>query len=157
MTYVEGPKPLAAGCVFCAASDAEQDSAVHVLLRGVECFSILNRFPYNNGHLMIVPYEHVSSLEDVSPSAQAEMMTTASRWLSVIRAVMRAEGFNLGLNLGAAAGAGIKDHLHLHLVPRWTGDTNFMPVVGGTKVMPELLDRTYQKLLAGWHDQFGDE
>lgn len=157
MAYVEAPKLPSSGCVFCAARETEDDAGLHVLVRGEECFSILNLFPYNNGHLMVVPYEHVSSLEDVSTAAQAEMMSTASRWLTVMREVMSAEGFNLGLNLGTAAGAGIKDHLHLHLVPRWNGDTNFMPVVGGTKVMPEMLDRTYGKLLAGWRERFGSE
>jgi len=157
MSYVEGPKRPSSGCVFCHARETADDAKLHVLVRGPECFSVLNLYPYNNGHLMVVPYEHVSSLDEVSPTAQAEMMMTASRWVTVVREVMKAEGFNLGLNLGAAAGAGIKDHLHLHLVPRWGGDTNFMPVVGGTKVMPELLDRTYEKLLAGWQARFGSE
>ncbi|NUQ00498.1 MAG: HIT domain-containing protein [Armatimonadetes bacterium] len=155
MTYIESPKKPVAGCVFCLAPDSADDSERQVLVRGDCCFAMLNRYPYNNGHLMVVPYEHASRLSEVSPEAQAEMMRMATGWTEVLADLMKAEGFNLGLNLGAAAGAGIKDHLHLHIVPRWHGDTNFMPVVGQTKVMPEELSVTWQRLRAAWRTRFG--
>ncbi len=150
MTYIEGPKQPGGQCVFCAARDAADDAAVHVLHRGKLCFAILNRYPYNNGHLMVVPHEHAGSLAEVTDAGLAEMIQLASRWTEVVRAVMHCDGFNLGFNLGSAAGAGIRDHLHLHLVPRWQGDTNFMPVVGNVKVVPEELDQTWRKLRAAW-------
>lgn len=148
--YVVGPKPPRDECVFCAAAAGERDDQTYVLHRGVECFSMLNRFPYNGGHLMVLPYGHRGALADVSPSALSEMMVTAARWTAVLGVSLRAEGFNVGFNLGPAAGAGLADHLHLHVVPRWNGDTNFMPVVGGTKVIPQDLDGLYAQLTAGW-------
>jgi len=107
---------------------------------------ILNRYPYNNGHLMIAPYRHVPDLDAMNPEERHEMIDLLSRSIQVLRRTMSAEGFNAGLNLGECAGAGLPGHVHLHLVPRWTGDTNFMPVVGGTKVIPQSLDDLWQQL-----------
>ncbi len=152
MRYVEGPKVPRDECVFCVAGAAADDAQTHVLQRGEHSFSILNRYPYNNGHLMVVPYVHASALAEVTDAALAEMMQTAARWTAVMTQVFRTDGFNAGLNLGSAAGAGIKDHLHLHLVPRWNGDTNFMPVVGDVKVLPEELPVTWQRLRDGWRE-----
>lgn len=155
MAYIEGAKAPATACVFCAARDADDDAARLVLHRGPECFTILNLYPYSSGHLLVVPYRHVSALDELTAAEQAELMATAAEWLPVYREVMNPAGFNLGLNLGAVAGAGITDHLHLHVVPRWQGDANFMPAVGGTRVMPEALERTYEKLQAGWRARYG--
>lgn len=143
-SYVVGDKPE--GCVFCAAAAGEEPVATLVLARGEHCFSLMNAYPYNNGHLMVLPYDHIAALAEVSVAAQTEMMQTAARWTQVMAATMGCDGFNVGLNLGAAAGAGIAEHLHLHVVPRWAGDTNFMPVVGGTKVLPEALEVTADRL-----------
>lgn len=150
MRYVVGEKKPGGGCVFCAAAAGNCDETCYVLSRGEECFSILNTFPYNPGHIMVVPYRHAGWLSEVSDAALSEMMQSAARWTAVLREVLRAAGVNVGLNLGPAAGAGIADHLHLHLVPRWLGDTNFMPVIGETRVLPEELPDTFAKLRAGW-------
>ena len=160
--YVTGEsKPV--GCVFCAAAAATEalpdgdlpDSGPGelVLARGEHVLAILNRYPYNNGHLMVVPYVHASRLAEVCAEARSEMMEVAAAWTEVLTALMRADGFNVGFNLGAAAGAGLADHLHLHIVPRWQGDTNLMPVVGGVKVVPEALDTSCARLRAAWRER----
>ena len=136
------------GCVFCdlPAAAADQDPANHLLARGEASFLLLNAFPYNPGHLMAAPYRHVGDYEELTAAELAEMTAFAGRAIRAMREESGPHGFNLGMNLGQVAGAGIADHLHLHLVPRWGGDTNFMPVVGRTKVLPELLDETYRRL-----------
>jgi ATP adenylyltransferase len=136
------------GCVFCdlPAAGEEQDEANHLLARGQVSFVLLNAFPYNPGHLMAAPYRHVGDYEELTADELAEMMKFAGRAIRGMREESGPHGFNLGMNLGQVAGAGIADHLHLHLVPRWGGDTNFMPVVGQTKVLPELLNETYRRL-----------
>jgi ATP adenylyltransferase len=136
------------GCVLCdlPAAGEEQDEANHLLARGQVSFVLLNAFPYNPGHLMAAPYRHVGDYEELTADELAEMMKFAGRAIRGMREESGPHGFNLGMNLGQVAGAGIADHLHLHLVPRWGGDTNFMPVVGQTKVLPELLNETYRRL-----------
>jgi ATP adenylyltransferase len=136
------------GCIFCdlPAAGEDKDEANHLLTRGEVSFVLLNAFPYNPGHLMAAPYRHVGDYEELRADELAEMMAFAGRAIRAIREESSPHGFNLGMNLGQVAGAGIADHVHLHLVPRWGGDTNFMPVVGQTKVLPELLDETYQRL-----------
>jgi ATP adenylyltransferase len=141
-----GKEESQGGCVFCAHLTEDDDARSHILWRGRKVFVILNAFPYNTGHLMVAPLEHVGDLNELDADARAEMIETASGSTAIIREVMGAEGFNVGINLGAAAGAGIPGHLHMHVVPRWSGDTNFMPVVGGTKVLPEMLADTDDKL-----------
>jgi ATP adenylyltransferase len=129
----------AAGCVFCEACSGAEDSLV--VFRGAACFVILNKFPYNNGHLMVVPNRHIASLAEAESGELHELMTLARRSELAIREAYAPHGLNMGLNLGKPAGAGILDHLHMHVVPRWNGDTNFMTVVGETRVLPEdLLD-----------------
>ncbi len=145
MAYVEGERSTE-GCLFCAALAAGDDAGHLVLERGRSAFLILNAFPYASGHLMAVVNRHVGTLEDLTADEQLDLMRVAQRGLSAVRAVYRPDGFNLGLNLGRAAGAGVEGHLHLHIVPRWIGDTNFMSVVGSVKVMPEGLDQTFRRL-----------
>lgn len=142
------PSPTHPSCIFCAFPAENNDAARLILLRGETCFVILNAYPYNNGHLMVVPYRHVSRPADLFAAEQAELFGLAARMTTVLDGVSRPDGYNLGMNVGSAAGAGIADHLHLHIVPRWNGDTNFMPVVGEVKVMPESLDQVYAKLSA---------
>jgi ATP adenylyltransferase len=136
------------GCVFCdlPAAPPEQDAEHHLLARGSRSFVMLNAFPYNPGHLMVAPYRHIGDYVELEPDELAEMMAFAGAAIQAMREDSGPHGFNLGMNLGQVAGAGIADHLHLHLVPRWGGDTNFMPVIGQTKVLPELLDETYRRL-----------
>jgi ATP adenylyltransferase len=136
------------GCIFCdfPAAGAGQDEANHVLARGKVSFLLLNAFPYNPGHLMAAPYRHVGDYEELTAEELAELTAFAGRAIRALREESGPHGFNLGMNLGQVAGAGIADHLHLHLVPRWGGDTNFMPVVGHTKVLPELLGETWRRL-----------
>jgi ATP adenylyltransferase len=149
MTYVRGGGDAGkGGCIFCdlPAQGEEHDRSNHLLARGELTFVLLNAFPYNPGHLMVAPYRHVGRYRDLTPEELAETMAFAGKAIGALEEDSGAHGFNLGMNLGQVAGAGIADHLHLHLVPRWGGDTNFMPVVGQTKVLPELLDETYQRL-----------
>jgi ATP adenylyltransferase len=153
LNYVTGgenkdDRPRPKGCIFCDKPDEGEaaDAENLIVSRGPSCFVILNAFPYNNGHLMVVPYRHVSAPAELNPDESAEMMATAARMTEVLDAVYRPNGYNIGINVGSAAGAGIAAHLHLHVVPRWNGDTNFMPVVGEVKVLPETLARTHQRV-----------
>lgn len=135
-------------CVFCdrIRLSHDHDRANLILLRAEHNFAILNLYPYNSAHLMLVPYEHTSDFAGLDSHTVGEMMALAQRMLAAIKVEYAPEGFNLGMNLGRIAGAGVADHVHMHVVPRWAGDTNFMPIVGATKVMPELLETTYDRL-----------
>lgn len=146
MEYLSGPRDE--GCFLCIQpeGDAADDEAHLVLDRSASSFIILNKFPYNTGHLMIVPYAHLGDLEELPPGVLAEMMEQVRRSVSVLKEAMQPHAFNLGANMGEAAGAGAPGHFHFHVVPRWGGDTNFMPVLAGTKVLPELLEHTYNRL-----------
>ncbi len=134
------------GCPFCRVQQQGTDPENLIVHRGLKNFIILNLFPYTSGHLMIVPYEHIASLAATDLATTAELMELAKRAQSSLEAEYHAEGFNIGMNLGRSAGAGVADHLHLHVVPRWTGDANFVSIVGETRVLPEDLPTTYQKL-----------
>jgi ATP adenylyltransferase len=149
MQYIQEAKEETddAGCVFCSIPQAE---AERVLVHGELAYVVLNKFPYNPGHLLVVPLRHVGDLEAVTPEENAELQALLQRSLAAIRATSDPAGFNVGLNLGRIAGAGIPGHLHWHVVPRWSGDTNFMPVVGETRVLPELLAETYVRLKPGF-------
>ncbi len=144
MEYILSSKPQ--GCIFCDKPQQETDRENFILYRGETCFVIMNYYPYNNGHLMVVPYRHVSNLEALSETEQKELMQLLTTANSVIKESMNPEGLNIGMNLGKVAGAGIDDHLHFHIVPRWNGDTNFMPVFGHTKVVAQALFETYDTL-----------
>lgn len=133
------------GCVFCAAL-AEPDNARLILLRGQTAFVILNMFPYNSGHLMVVPSRHISTLGAASPAERVEMIELTSLAEAALSEVYRPQGLNVGMNLGRAAGAGIVDHMHIHIVPRWNGDTNFVSVVGQVRVLPEDLEQSAGRL-----------
>jgi ATP adenylyltransferase len=147
MAFIEPKTPPKPGCIFCTQPAEHRDHEHHILHRGERCFMMLNLYPYNNGHLMIAPYEHVGSLEEVDGVTLGELMDQAKMALHALRAAMRPDGFNMGINQGKVAGAGFAEHIHYHIVPRWNGDTNFMPVLADVKVMPEHLDAVYQKLL----------
>ena len=146
MEFIAGEREP--GCLFCRTGNRDADDAAnYVLWRGHLSFVILNRFPYTNGHLMVAPYRHEGILANLAADEAAELLGTAGRCAAALQAAFRAEGFNLGFNLGKVAGAGVQDHLHLHVVPRWLGDTNFLPVIGDARVMPEYLGTTHQKLV----------
>lgn len=132
--------------MLCDAPAAGDDKARLVLHRGGHGFIILNRYPYNSGHLMVVPYRHVGRLEDLTREESMELMVLAGLSVRALAVAMAPDGYNVGMNLGRAAGAGIDEHLHMHVVPRWRGDTNFMPVLGDVKVLPEHLEATYDRL-----------
>src|SRR5712692_7070108 len=144
--YISNVDKVDTGCVFCTALQKNNDQGMYIVHRGRTSFVILNRYPYNTGHLMVVPYRHIPLLSDASPEEIHEIMELTQHSQRVLGAVYRPQGFNLGMNLGRSAGAGIVDHIHMHLLPRWNGDTNFITVVGETRVLPEDLDITYQKL-----------
>ncbi len=146
LDYITGAKP--SGCVFCAAATGEGAEAALVLERGERCFTVLNAFPYTSGHVMVLPYRHVADLLDLEEDEVDELMRLARRCQRALQAVMSPGGFNVGLNIGEAAGAGIAEHLHLHIVPRWAGDTNFMPVLADTHVIPQALEATRDALTA---------
>jgi ATP adenylyltransferase len=134
------------GCIFCTRYPKDDDRNNLILYRGKTAFVIMNRFPYNNGHVMIVPYRHSGDIHELSADEKLEMMDITQLCLTVLSEVMQPHGFNIGMNIGRVSGAGVLDHLHSHVVPRWNGDTNFMPVIGGTKVISEALDKSYDKL-----------
>jgi ATP adenylyltransferase len=133
-------------CIFCDALQRNQDHETLIVYRGMKAFIILNRFPYTSGHVMIVPYAHVAELNFCEPGALDEIMALSQRMERVLREYYKPDGMNLGMNLGRAAGAGVTGHLHLHVLPRWFGDSNFMTVVGETRVLPEDLDTTYTRM-----------
>ena len=145
-----------AGCVFCGmASEPENDAESFILWRGRLAYVVLNRFPYSTGHLMVVPYAHVATLSDLDDACLSEMMILARLAEQALRNVYRPGGFNIGLNLGECAGAGIAAHLHLHVLPRWTGDANFMTTIGETRVIPEDLPETWRKLRIQFESSVG--
>ena len=143
-------------CVFCA-KPRESDSDGLILFRGRHNFILLNLYPYTTGHLMVAPYAHVANLEDLPEETAVEMMALARRAVRSLKRVYRPEGLNVGLNLGQCAGAGIADHLHLHVLPRWTGDANFLSTIGETRVLPEDLGETWRKLSAVFHEPAAEQ
>jgi ATP adenylyltransferase len=150
MEFITAEKP--AGCIFCdfPAAPPGEDRQSLIVHREPNAFVILNRFPYNSGHLMVVPRRHGAELDALDPVAWADLQALLRRTAAVLRAVYRPEGLNIGMNLGRAGGAGIVDHLHWHLVPRWVGDNNFMPVLADVRVMVDHLDATWEKVRAGF-------
>jgi ATP adenylyltransferase len=143
-------KKDAGTCVFCRAAESAEDELNLVVLRARFSFVILNRYPYTTGHLMIAPFQHAARLQEIAEEIALEMMHLARRAEAVLQQAYRPDGFNVGLNLGEAAGAGIEQHLHLHALPRWKGDANFMTSIGDTRIMPELLEETYRKVRDGF-------
>ncbi len=144
--YIRGEKEN--DCFLCRMLAEQSDRDNLILLRGRTCAVVMNRYPYNSGHLMVCPNRHVADFADLTAEEDLEMCDLTRRAIAALRAVMQPEGFNIGTNLGSAAGAGLKDHLHRHIVPRWVGDTNFMAVTGDTHVVPEALTATYDLLAA---------
>jgi ATP adenylyltransferase len=140
----------AEGCVFCAAQAQPDGPENLVAYRGKHSFVIMNLYPYTSGHLMVVPYAHKATLEDLDPATRGEMMELAARCMTVLREIYHPQGFNMGANIGEAAGAGILDHVHVHVVPRWVGDTNFMSSLAGTRVLPEIVQDTYERVRAAF-------
>ena len=142
--YIEGEKEGV--CIFCEKPKQTDDLNNLILFRASLSFIIMNKYPYNSGHLMVVPYEHKKDFEYLTDEELLEMNKLLKISIKVLKKVMNPDAFNIGLNLGKSAGAGIDEHLHFHIVPRWNGDTNFMPVISNTRVVPESLERTYKKL-----------
>jgi ATP adenylyltransferase len=142
------------GCIFCAKAEAADDDAERILCRGDHCLVTLNLYPYNNGHLLVVPYLHTGQLSALPQATLVELMALTQRAEQVLDAAFHPDGFNIGINQGSAAGAGIAEHLHQHIVPRWMGDTNYMTVIGHTRIIPEWIDETYRELKAVWDERF---
>jgi len=145
MEYIESTNKED-GCVFCTAQELKDGAGNLIAYRGKRAYVILNRYPYTSGHLMVNPFQHVPSLEELDPETRAEMMELTSLCTTVLKSVYRPQGFNVGVNMGEAAGAGVLGHVHIHIVPRWKGDTNFMSSVGQTRVLPEALEVTYERV-----------
>jgi len=150
MEYIQNSKEE--GCVFCTAQEMEDGAENLIAFRGTRAYVILNRYPYTSGHLMVVPFAHQPNLEALDAQARAEMMELTTRCMTILRKIYHPEAFNMGANIGEAAGAGVKQHVHIHIVPRWAGDTNFMSTVAGTRVLPEALERTYQRVKNGFSE-----
>jgi ATP adenylyltransferase len=138
-------------CIFCDAIQQNDDARTHIVFRGKKNFVILNRFPYTSGHVMVVPYSHVADFSAADPDTLAEMMQIAQRVQAAVENIYHPQGYNLGMNLGRAAGAGVTGHLHLHVLPRWAGDANFMTTVSETRIEPEDLSTTYEKIRKALH------
>jgi ATP adenylyltransferase len=143
LEYITGEK--SDECIFCAQPALDDDAAL-IVHRGERCFVMLNAFPYASGHVMVAPYEHTADLAGLDEATSLELMSLTQDSLRAIRTTYRPDGFNVGANLGTVAGAGVADHVHMHAVPRWEGDTNFMPVLGEVRVLPESLQDTHRKL-----------
>ena len=146
--YILSTKPKLETGIFAAIAQSSDDEANYVIARDRTCYALLNRYPYVGGHLMVVPYKEVAGLDGLTDDEVSDLWKLARRCLAALKSVMRPDGFNLGINLGKVAGAGIVEHLHIHVVPRWNGDTNFMPVIAGTGVIPEALKDIAAKLRA---------
>lgn len=148
MQYIQGIDKKECGCVFCTKPAESNDRDNLILFRGKKAFVVMNLFPYNNGHLMVIPYEHTSDILTIDEETSGEMWKLLSLSKRVLTAAFSPDGFNIGMNVGRAAGAGIDQHIHLHIVPRWNGDTNFMPAIGETKVISQALNDTWDILAA---------
>lgn len=149
MTYIQNNKKEAS-CVFCtvmAQADGLENLVVH---RDKHSFVILNRYPYTSGHLMVVPFLHRASLDQLDLTTRTELMEQTNRAVQILQSIYQPQGFNIGINIGEAAGAGIENHIHIHIVPRWNGDTNFMTTLGTTRVLPESLEDSYQRINIAW-------
>lgn len=156
MEYLKAPKGVeTGGCIFCdkLRAPTEQDRDNLVLLRGARAFVMLNLYPYANGHMLVAPYQHSGDLESLDGETLKEVMLLVNKGIRALKRTMNPQGFNVGANIGRAAGAGVEDHVHLHVVPRWVGDTNFMPVLSDTRMIPELLPQTYDMLLAAFKEE----
>ena len=151
MEYIENSNKED-GCIFCNAQEKEDGAENLIAFRGQYAYVILNRYPYTSGHLMVVPFEHQATLEELNSETRAEMMELTARSMAVLRNLYSPQAFNMGANIGEAAGAGVKEHVHIHIVPRWAGDTNFMSAVGETRVLPELLEDTYERVRKGFQE-----
>lgn len=151
MAYIGEPQPP--GCIFCVKPAESRDADNYIVHRGTHAFVMLNAFPYNSGHLMVAPYRHTADFPGLSPEEVQDVMALAQQSLRALDRAFHPHGYNIGMNLGQVAGAGIADHLHLHVVPRWNGDTNFMPVLAETRVLPEALAETYRKLTEAWEQR----
>lgn len=156
MAYIRGEKKPVEGCIFCQLAAAKDDNH-QIITYSEHVYVTLNKYPYNNGHLMVIPYEHVDSLEKLPTEVLTDLMLTTNKSLAVLRHNYNPPAFNLGANLGTAAGAGIAEHFHFHIVPRWPGDANFMAVVGNTRVIPDTLENIYTELKNGWQALFPQE
>ena len=138
-------------CIFCTKPEAGDDREALIVHRGDRCYVILNLFPYTNGHLMVAPFEHIGRFQEIPAETTAEMNALAQRSMEILEGVYGPEGFNLGINQGRIAGAGVEGHIHLHVVPRWAGDNNYMPVIADTKVMPQSLEESYDAIADGFN------
>ncbi len=157
MTYIKGKnKPPEGGCVFCDKRTSHTDDADFVVARSEHVYAMLNLYPYSNGHVMVVPYAHIHSQEAMSVAALTDLAVTTNRILAALRSIYNPPAFNLGANIGGAAGAGIAAHYHFHIVPRWPGDANFMTVIGDTRVIPDTLENTFRDLRAAWRALYGE-
>jgi ATP adenylyltransferase len=145
MTYIESHNKED-GCVFCMAQSKTDGVENLIAFRGKNAYVILNRYPYTSGHVMVIPFDHIPTLEELDSTTRAEMMELTSRTTAILREEYKTQGFNVGINMGEAAGAGVLGHVHIHIVPRWAGDTNFMSAVGDTRVLPESLEDTYRRI-----------
>ena len=145
LTYLQGDAPTLNACIFCTKINAE-DQAEHILYRGSHAYVVLNRYPYNNGHILVVPHRHTGLIEELDEATLLEVMQLSQSAIRILRAVNNPDGFNVGVNEGSAGGAGIAEHVHFHIVPRWEGDSNYMTVIGGTRVIPQTLEDSYASL-----------
>ena len=147
LAYVkDASKDIEEECIFCAKPGAEDDEANLIVHRGERCFVILNKFPYTNGHLMLAPYEHAAAIQELDAETVAELMSLAQRSMNALESAYSPHGYNVGFNQGRVAGAGVEHHIHMHVVPRWGGDTNFMPVLGDTRVMNQTLEDSFRSV-----------
>ena len=142
--YITAPKET--GCFLCRKPQENADATNHLLIRARTCFALLNTYPYNAGHLMVAPYKHTGSLDDLAEQELTEMMLLTRRCQQLLSKAIKPDGFNVGINFGRVAGAGVEDHVHIHIVPRWNGDTNFMPVLADARVVPQALDELFTLL-----------
>jgi len=149
MKYIQSNKKEE-GCVFCNVQEMPDSEENLIVFRGIFSYVIMNRYPYTSGHILIIPFVHENNLEILDAATRAEMMELATKTMTVLRGIYHPQGFNFGANISEAAGAGIAQHVHLHVLPRWAGDTNFMSSLGETRVLPEALEETYRRVCEAW-------
>jgi ATP adenylyltransferase len=154
MKYIQNAKKIEEDCIFCRALAKPDNGENLVIARGKAAFVMLNLFPYTSGHMMVAPFDHKANLDELTARSRGEMMELVSQCISVLKKVYDPQAFNIGANIGEAAGAGVPGHVHLHIVPRWGGDTNFMSTVGEVRVLPESIDQTYSRVRAAWQELY---